>query len=209
MQVSLFDDGAGPQVQTPPDAEIRLYRNWLAGGEADALFQQLHGELAWEQSVIRIHGKSVPIPRLNAWHGDADSHYGYSGIALQPQPWTPGLLQIRERLQQTLGQPFNSVLGNLYRDGRDSVAWHSDDERELGTNPLIASVSLGAERRFVMKHKSRKDVPRLELWLPHGSLLVMAGTTQHYWSHQLPKTARPVAARINLTFRRIYPPQAS
>ncbi|TQV81319.1 alpha-ketoglutarate-dependent dioxygenase AlkB [Exilibacterium tricleocarpae] len=208
MQDSLFD-AAAPEVLTPADAEVSLYRTWLDAATADVLYEQLRRELAWEQSVIRIHGRQVPIPRLNAWYGDPGSDYGYSGIALAPQSWTASLLEVRARLEDTLGQRFNSVLANLYRDGRDSVAWHSDDEAELGRNPLIASVSLGGERRFVLKHKKRKDVPKLEVWLPHGSLLVMSGTTQHAWVHQLPKTAKPVGPRINLTFRQIVKSQSA
>lgn len=185
------------------DGELRLYRGWLGPRQALDLFVQLREELVWEQSEIRIHGKQQLIPRLNAWYGDPGAGYRYSGKYFEPLAWTPGLAAVRERLAETLGMRFNSVLANLYRDGADSVGWHSDDEKELGVNPLIASVSLGAERRFVLKHKRNRDMRPIELVLPSGSVLVMAGPTQHFWRHQLPKTRKPVGPRINLTFRRI------
>jgi alkylated DNA repair dioxygenase AlkB len=145
----------------------------------------------------------VPIPRLTAWHGEAG--YVYSGIAMQPAAWTPALLEIKRCAEHHAGQGFNSVLLNLYRDGRDSVSWHADNEPGLGRDPVIASLSLGATRRFQLKH--RRNGLRVAIDLEHGSCLVMAGATQHHWLHQLPKTARPVGPRVNLTFRRMMPAQ--
>ena len=156
-------------------------------------------------SVTHSHPRSRAChPRLNAWYGDPGCRYGYSGTRFEPLPWTETLTDIKERLTATLGVAFNSMLANRYRDGRDSVAWHSDDEPELGRNPVIASVSLGATRRFTLKHKSRRDIRPLAVDLTHGSLLVMSGPTQHQWLHQIAKTTRIVGERINLTFRYIY-----
>jgi alkylated DNA repair dioxygenase AlkB len=165
--------------------------------DADRLFHDLNASIAWRQEVATIMGRRVPIPRLTAWHGEAG--YVYSGIAMRPAAWTPPLLELRRCAEACAGQPFNSVLLNLYRDGRDSVSWHADNELGLGRNPVIASISLGATRRFQLKH--RQSGARVALDLTHGSCLIMAGATQHHWLHQLPKTAQPVGPRINLTFR--------
>lgn len=186
---------------TMVDGEAALCNAWLDECAAWNLFERLQDTLEWEQSVIRIHGRDVRIPRLNAWYGDAGAVYAYSGTRFVPKPWTSTLTEIRARIEDTTGHAFNGVLANLYRDGNDSVGWHSDDEPELDRNPVIASVSLGAERRFAMKHKHRKEVWPVYLQLAHGSLLLMTGATQHHWLHQLPKTKKPVGPRINLTFR--------
>jgi alkylated DNA repair dioxygenase AlkB len=175
---------------------------WLcedALGEADALrlFEELMALTPWRQEVAMLMGRRVPIPRLTAWHGAAG--YVYSGIKMTPAPWSPPLLELKAVAEACAGQAFNSVLLNLYRDGRDSVSWHADNEPGLGRDPVIASVSLGAIRRFQMKHRRRQS--RVALDLPSGSCLVMAGATQHHWLHQVPKTSRPVGPRINLTFR--------
>ena len=194
---------ANPQQIPIEDGSMTLLRDWIPPVEALDLFSLLRDELAWEQSVIRIAGMRRRIPRLNAWYGDPGAGYRYSGTWFDPKPWTETLAQLRARVSDTAARQFNSVLANLYRDGNDCVGWHSDDEKELGPDPCIASISLGAERRFVMKHKRDKSIPRVELELPPGSLLVMSGATQHHWIHQLPRTRLPVGPRINLTFRRI------
>jgi alkylated DNA repair dioxygenase AlkB len=181
----------------PRDGALFLIEH--AVSDADRLLGTLHGEIAWRQEVAMIMGRKVPIPRLTAWHGEAG--YVYSGIAMQPAPWTPALLELKACSEHHAGQGFNSALLNLYRDGRDSVAWHADNEPGLGRDPVIASLSLGATRRFHLKH--RRSGERLSLDLGHGSCLIMAGSTQHHWLHQLPKTARAVGPRINLTFRRM------
>jgi Alkylated DNA repair protein len=185
-----------------PDARLELACGWLSVARAGDLMQHLLQELPWEVHRIRIFGREVDSPRLSCWIGDPDAVYRYSGSSFVPRPWTSGLAALRERLQQELGASFNSVLANLYRDGRDAMGWHSDDEPELGPEPLIASLSLGAVRRFVLR---RRDDParKLALELGPGSLLLMGGSTQRYWKHALPRTARPVGARINLTFRQI------
>lgn len=185
-----------------PGAEAALHAGWLPDDAASALQSALLAGVPWETHRIRLFGREVASPRLSCWIGDPGASYRYSGTLFQPRPWPAALLPIRERLAHELGVDFNSVLANLYRDGRDAMGWHGDDERELGRRPVIASLSLGARRRFVFR---RRDDPsaRQVLELPHGSLLVMAGDTQRLYRHALPRTARPVAARINLTFRRI------
>lgn len=157
--------------------------------------------LDWRQDEITLYGKQVLIPRLQAWYGDEDSFYQYSGLSLTPLPWTESLLQLKKRVEQTCDTSFNSMLANCYRDEKDSVAWHSDDEPELGRQPIIASLSFGAERVFQLKHKMTGE--RFKLPLQSGSLLIMAGNTQQYWLHAVPKQQRHSGARINLTFRKI------
>ena len=181
----------------PCDGIVRLHEHALADADALRLFEQLIAITPWRQEVATVMGRRVPIPRLTAWHGAAG--YVYSGIRMTPAPWNAPLLEIKAVAEACAAEAFNSVLLNLYRDGRDSVSWHADNEPGLGRNPVIASVSLGATRRFQMRHRTTND--RLSLDLPSGSCLVMAGPTQHHWLHQVPKTGRPVGPRINLTFR--------
>jgi alkylated DNA repair dioxygenase AlkB len=140
------------------------------------------------------------VPRLVAWHGDPGTAYTYSGTLHEPLPWTPVLQSIRDRVQGLTGHSFNSVLLNRYRDGRDGMGWHADDERELGRDPVIASVSLGATRRFKLRHRRLREAVAT-IGLAHGDLLLMAGPTQHAYVHAVPKTTRPVDERVNLTFR--------
>lgn len=185
-----------------PGAELRFAADWLAATEADALLASLRKGIHWETHRIRLFGRELDSPRQSCWIGDEGAAYAYSGTRFEPRPWPPELLAIRQRLESELEREFNSVLANRYRDGRDCMGWHSDNEPELGPYPLIASLSLGATRRFVLKQ--RQDPSRkLELELPHGSLLVMGGDTQANYRHALPRTSRPVGERINLTFRRI------
>lgn len=168
------------------------------------MFRELHNTIAWRQDRITLYGRSIPLPRLQAWYGAGAKPYAYSGITMQARPWTPALLHIKGRVEAAAGAHFTNALLNLYRHGRDSVDWHSDDEAALGQNPVIASLSLGAARRFQMRHKKRKELPAVELQLTHGSLLLMQGATQHHWRHRLPKVSArggEVGARINLTFR--------
>jgi alkylated DNA repair dioxygenase AlkB len=174
----------------------------LRKSQADALLEGLRYAVPWEVHRIRLFGRQVDSPRLSCWIGDPHAAYTYSGTRFRPHPWPVVLEPVRERLARECGIDFNSVLANLYRDGRDSMGWHSDDEPELGSQPPIASLSLGATRRFVLKHRGDPSLKRA-LELPHGSLLVMRGATQANYRHALPRTARPVGPRINLTFRRI------
>lgn len=194
-----------PQALALTDGEARYFPNALGPQEADDLFAVLRGQVDWRQEEIVLFGQRRLVPRLVAWHGDAGAVYSYSGVEHHPQPWTPPLQRIRERVEALSGHSFNSVLLNLYRDGRDGMGWHADDEPQLGASPVIASVSLGATRRFRMRHRKRR-AETLGLDLEHGSLLLMQGATQHHWLHAVPKVTRPVGERINLTFRRVSSP---
>jgi alkylated DNA repair dioxygenase AlkB len=196
---SPAEERAAPTNLLPCDGAVFLYPDALPRAAADRLLAALQSGIAWRYEVATVMGRWVPIPRLTAWHGQAG--YVYSGIRMTPAPWTPPLLELKALAEALAGQPFNSVLLNLYRDGRDSVSWHADNEPGLGKNPVIASLSLGAMRRFQLKHRRLPE--RLALDLPHGSCLIMAGATQHHWLHQLPKTKAAVGPRINLTFRRM------
>lgn len=184
-----------------PDGEGAWYRRAFTSAESAHLFAVLRQETPWRQHVITLYGRSIASPRLSAWYGDPGAVYSYSGLRLEPLPWTPTLCGVRERVEALASARFNSVLLNLYRDGQDSMGWHSDDEPELGRNPVIASVSFGAARRFLLQHKKRRL--RVELLLEDGDVLVLGGTTQHCWRHHVPKTRQPVGSRINLTFRAI------
>jgi alkylated DNA repair dioxygenase AlkB len=190
-----------------PGADLRFAPAWLAQEEADALLAVLLADPGWDIHRIRMFGREVDSPRLSRWIGDPGAVYTYSRTRFDPHPWPGALISLRQRLREALGVDFNSVLANRYRDGRDRMGWHSDDEPELGPQPVIASVSLGAARRFALKPRGEGD--RLVLDLPHGSLLVMAGETQARFRHALPATAKPVTDRVNLTFRRILSVPAS
>jgi len=185
-----------------PDARVSLHRHWLATADADALQRTLREEIPWTVHRIQMFGRQVASPRLSFWMGDSAARYRYSGTDFVPAPWHPALVTLREQLAAFCGTPFNSVLLNRYRNGDDGMGWHSDDEPELGPAPLIASLSLGAERRFVLR--LRKDHARkAEVVLCHGDLLLMAEHTQANYQHALPRSARVKAERINLTFRLI------
>jgi alkylated DNA repair dioxygenase AlkB len=186
-----------------PDAEVLFYPHFFTGAESDALFAELHATIPWKQEKIKLYDKVYDVPRLTAWHGDEGKSYTYSGIKVDPYPWTPPLLTIKKAVEAASGVSFNSVLLNLYRDGKDSVSWHSDDEPELGKNPVIGSVSLGATRTFQLRHKKEKELLR-KVRLGQGSYLLMKGPTQHFWVHQISKEAGVSGARINLTFRIIH-----
>ena len=187
-----------------PDADVRYWPLAVDRERADALFASLRACIGWQQEHVVIFGARRLVPRLVAWHGDADARYTYSGTAHEPRAWTAELSELRDVAEALAGHRFNSVLLNLYRDGRDGMGWHADDEPELGPEPAIASFSLGATRRFRLRHRRSRTV--LELELGHGSLLTMAGPTQHHYVHAVPKTARSVGERINLTFRRVTSP---
>jgi alkylated DNA repair dioxygenase AlkB len=198
-----FDIAPTPAVIPMIDAEVKFIRSFYHRDETVPLMARLMHEIAWRQETIVLWGKPYPQPRLTAWYGDPDSRYRYSGMTLEPQTWTPTLQRIRGDIQRASGQRYNSVLLNLYRDERDSVGWHSDDEPELGPTPAIASLSLGETRCFRFRHKTRKDQKRIALELIDGSLLLMAGSTQRCWQHAIDKERRACGPRINLTFRNI------
>lgn len=186
-----------------PRADVLYQPGWLPPAVAGALMQRLVREIPWTQHQVRMFGRELPSPRLSAWIGDADAVYTYSRVRHQPAPWTPALAQLRERLQVELGARFNSVLANRYRDGRDSMGWHADDEPELGPEPLIASISLGAVRRMRFRARDRSAVAAIDL--ADGSLLLMGGRTQTLYQHAVDKTRADTGERINLTFRWIQP----
>lgn len=185
----------------PLDGEIYLFNEFYRPPESDQLFASLLEGLVWQEEEIIIAGKKVKVPRLMCWYGDEDAIYKYSGVIHVPLPWTEILLDVKQRIERKCGHFFNSVLANLYRDGSDSMGWHADKEKELGRNPVIASLSLGEERAFKIRHNKTKET--LDIQLQHGDLLVMGGALQHHWRHCIPKVRREVRKRINLTFRTI------
>jgi alkylated DNA repair dioxygenase AlkB len=185
---------------TLPDADIGLHKRVFEDPGHDRLFRTLRDEVEWCQHELTVYGRRLPAPRLSAWYGEPGAVYTYSGITLTPLSWHPALSEIKSVVEKISGISFNSALLNLYRDGRDSVGWHSDAEKALGPEPVIASVSLGALRRFELQHRKLKG-ERVNLDLEPGSVLLMKGPTQRYWRHQLPKTREPVGERINITFR--------
>ncbi|MBT3668323.1 MAG: alpha-ketoglutarate-dependent dioxygenase AlkB [Opitutae bacterium] len=185
-----------------PDAIIRYYPSFFSSRKSSFILEQLLETIQWKQNTIKIYGKENPIPRLEAWYGDPGKSYAYSGIHMTPIPWTKELKEIKGAIEIESRVKFNSVLINLYRNGKDRVAWHSDDEKELGKNPVIGSVSFGAERIFKLRHKKYKSNNlKKSIMLRNGSFLLMKGTTQHHWMHEIPRTAKRIEPRINLTFR--------
>ena len=195
---SLFD--SEPIVFDVPDASIIYYPNFFSTEEATILFDTLQKEIPWQQDDIKVYGKVYPQPRLTALFGNEGKSYSYSNITMHPHKWSPLLMSIKEKVEKTTEAIYSTVLLNYYRDGKDSNGWHADNEKELGTNPIIASLSFGAERMFQLKHNAIPN-QKINIPLAHGSLLVMKGTTQHFWKHQIPKTTKPIDSRINLTFR--------
>lgn len=187
-----------------PDADVSLLHSLEMPVPYDQMLRKLIDETKWRQESIRIYGKTMPQPRLVAWYGDPGKKYDYSGISLTPLPWTDLLREIKRRIEDCTESRFNSVFLNLYRDHNDSMGFHSDDERELGREPTIASLTFGATRVFVLKHKRRQDVPTFKLPLEAGSVLLMKGQTQHFWKHGIMKQTKPCGPRVNLTFRTIY-----
>ncbi len=184
-----------------PDAEMTYFPTFYPPAQSDCWRSTLQQEVAWQQDSLNFGGKRVPVPRLQAWYGDAGTDYGYSGLRLVPRDWTPLLLQLRADVQGRLDLAFNSVLLNWYRQGNDSMDWHADDEPELGSDPLIASLSFGVSRRFELKHRQRRELGKYSLELGNGSLLLMGRGMQRSWLHRIPKQPKVSGDRINLTFR--------
>lgn len=182
--------------------DIQFVPQFLTIEQADRLLEMLKEMPGWQQDNIQIYGRSIPLPRLHRWFAEFNETYHWSGLEMRPEPFPEALRGLLQRLEAENGTKFNTSLGNLYRGGKDSVSWHSDDEPELGVNPVIASLSLGATRRFLMRRKDRSETMTFDL--THGSLLWMAGSTQTHWEHSLPKTTKDVDPRINLTFRVIH-----
>lgn len=185
------------------DGEILFIRNFLSATEAEKYYEVLLKTINWKQEQISFYGKTYPVPRKTAWYGNEGLNYSYSGIKCFPEKWTEELLKIKAAIEKFIPpEDFTSVLLNLYNDGNDKMGWHADDEKELGINPTIASLSIGETRRFDLKHKQNKDL-HYKFELTSGSLLIMRGTLQHHWVHQIPVQKKVKNPRINLTFRTI------
>jgi alkylated DNA repair dioxygenase AlkB len=182
------------------NAKVVYFPEFLSVIEANSFFELLKSNIAWQQEEVKVFGKLYPQPRLTALYANNNRKYSYSGLTLEPKPFTPSLIKLKQRIEEISNTNFTSCLLNLYRNGKDSNGWHADDEKELGRNPVIASVSLGQERIFHFKHKTKKEL-KYKLLLENGSLLLMEGETQHNWYHQIPKTRKIINERINLTFR--------
>ena len=201
-QLDLFQTpelpGAKKIIQ---NGEYRFWPSLFTLDQSNRMFDALSDSIDWKQESMQMYGKELKFPRLTAWYGNQDKQYSFSGITLQPNPWTAELLEIKKIIEPLAGVEFNSVLLNLYRDGNDSISWHTDAEKELGLNPIIASVNFGDSRTFQLRHKHTKE--RIDIELVNGSLLLMEGELQHYWQHQVPKTKKNKSPRINLTFRLI------
>ncbi|AIY13407.1 alpha-ketoglutarate-dependent dioxygenase AlkB family protein [Cellulophaga baltica] len=186
-----------------PDSNLIYYPNFFDTVSADSYFAILREQTPWQQDDITVFGKKYAQPRLTALYANNDKVYSYSSISMRPHVFTKELLQIKNEVDTLAQTTFTTCLLNLYRDGKDSNGWHADNEKELGQNPIIASITLGEERFFHLKHRTNKNLKH-KLLLEHGSLLLMKGATQHHWLHQIPKTAKPIQERINLTFRVVY-----
>lgn len=201
MQCDLFSDPEQKQPELLPmsDGKVTFMRDFLTIKQSNQYFSILSTSLAWQQDTIKMYGKEVKIPRLHGWYGEKEAAYAYSGITLQPKSWTTELLELKSKCEALAEVKFNSVLVNYYRDGQDSMGWHSDNESELGQQPVIASVSLGQARDFDFRHIKTKQ--KIRLTLTSGSLLIMAGNTQTFWQHAVPKRTASMSGRINLTFR--------
>ncbi len=185
-----------------PDADLCYYPKFLNKICANELYNNLLKELDWEQYYITLFGKKIAQPRLTALYAINESTYTYSGLQLIPEPYTQELKKLNSSLNELTRQKFTHCLANLYRDGNDSMGWHSDNERELGKDPVIASISLGSVRNFQLKHIKNPEFKH-NIYLENGSLLIMKGSTQKFWKHQLPKSKKDFSPRINLTFRTI------
>jgi len=199
--MDLFDQQVIPVNLSPElgTSNIVFWPNWLSGAEADQLLIRAIEQTEWRQDNIRIAGKIIPVPRLQNWFGDPATSYTYSGICLQAVSFPDWMEQLRLSVEGQTGQPFNRALVNYYRHGRDSVDWHADDEKALGPAPVIASVSLGAERVFQLRHNLSRE--KLSISLPHGSLLLMGAGIQQHWQHRLAKVGDLQEPRVNFTFR--------
>ena len=206
-QLDIFGNNSGEKFNTKIQAFLTIINNgeyiylpnFFSKSASDMYLKLLRENVSWKQESMNMYGKKINFPRLTAWYGDNDKPYSFSGITLQPLPWNTEILEIKKYIEPEAKVIFNSVLLNLYRNGNDSISWHTDAEPELGKNPVIASVNFGATRKFQLKHI--KTGERREIELEHGSLLIMQGELQHYWQHQVPKTNKIIGERINLTFR--------
>lgn len=194
-----YDKKQSNNIVKITNGEYTYITNFFKKSESDILFKNLREKVIWKQESMNMYGRQINFPRLTAWYGESDKPYSFSGITLTPNPWSTEILEIKNKIEPFCRVIFNSVLLNLYRNGNDSISWHTDAEKELGKNPVIASVNFGASRKFQLRHKTTKE--KIEIDLEHGSLLIMKGELQHFWKHQVPKTKKKVGERINLTFR--------
>jgi len=199
-ETEIFMSGTGgKKIFDLPDADVMLIDNFFNKEESDYYYQALLAETHWREYEMPMYDKIVTAPRMISWFEDKEN--------IGADPATPELTEdlkaIRRRVENEINLKFNAVLLNLYRNGNDGVSWHSDKTDKSGPNPIIASVTFGETRMFRLRHKFRKDIPQVEIPLHHGSFLLMAGTTNSYWEHQVPKTAKNVLPRINLTFRQV------
>jgi len=202
-KVNLLKDGHKcMQNLLPHDGSAHYFDCVFDKNEANHWLTRIQGEAPWKHEQIMMFGKSVFQPRLSCWMGDRGMSYRYSGKQFQPQAWTAGMIVLKKEVEEKFGQTFNSALLNYYRDGQDSMGLHADDERELGKDPTILSLSFGSKRQLVFRHKTNKE--KINLWLEPGSALVMRGQTQTYWKHELPKTKKITEPRLNITFRTIH-----
>ena len=184
------------------DASIEYYPTFYSTETADELFHTIINETSWQQDQITVYGKTYNQPRLTAFYSNTKNALEYSNIKMNPHPFSESLITIKNKIEKEMKKEFNSCLLNLYRDGKDSNGWHADNEKQLGENPIIASLSLGSERYFHLKHRTKPHIKH-KIVLKHGSVLVMKEETQHFWLHQIPKTKKEIGKRINLTFRYI------
>ena len=200
--MDLFADQIDPdQNVLPKDGIVNYFGPVVYKNQADVYFGQLQKTIPWEHDVVHMFGKRIVTKRKVAWYGDSPFEYTYSKSTKKALFWTPELMELKKLAEKLTGETYNSCLLNLYHSGEEGMGWHSDDEKELKQNGAIASLSFGAERKFVFKHKTTKE--KVELRLDHGSLLVMKGATQEHWLHRLPPTKKVGTSRINLTFRTI------
>lgn len=205
-QLNLFGGSESPKAINSVkelvqinNGEYQFYPSFFTRIEGDEYLKELKENISWKQESMNMYGRQINFPRLTAWYGENDKPYSFSGITLNPNPWTNFLLKIKSKIETKTTVSFNSVLLNRYRNGNDSISWHTDAEPELGLNPVIASVNFGATRKFQLRHIKTKE--KIEIELTHGSLLIMQGELQHFWQHQVPKTSKVLSERINLTFR--------
>jgi alkylated DNA repair dioxygenase AlkB len=199
--MTLFSDIQSDPINLLPfDGIVLYFPKFFEAAMESEIVKELEQNVAWKQEQIRMFGKMIDMPRLTAWYGDEGKIYQYSGLMNTPLPWSEKMLQLKNAIEQRTGTKYNSALFNYYRQGSDSMGWHSDNEPELGRNPTIASVSFGASRVFQFKHRAQKT-PNISITLEHNSLLLMSAETQHHWLHQIPKTKKAIESRINITFR--------
>jgi len=202
MNLELF--AAQPRSNLLPyDGSVKDYGQILTETDATAYLQYFLQQLAWPHDEVILYGKHIRTSRMIAWYGDEKFEYHYSGMIRKGHIWDNRLWKLKQYIEKLTGQQFNSCLANLYQDGSQGMGWHSDDEKTLGQNPVIASVSLGATRKFCFRHKTQND--KIEVLLQHGQLLLMRDETQHFWKHALMKSTRVQEPRINLTFRYFWP----